>query len=655
MLIAGFLLIYWATLDTGLQSYELHGGDLITHQYAQVQARPSNAPGYPLYTMGGWLWFHVGRGVLRLLGNDLPNPMPILSSYSTLWGLLALWLFYRIILRILHDASNEVPQRSSRLHVGIALLLTTFYGCTYFFWYYATTTEQYSSAVAQTLALVYVYLLWERKPDRLDLLFGLAFLSGLSLAHMLTVAFIVPPLIGVVLWRKPDLLRNGRAVVGSIVAAALPLVSYVYVYVRGALNPQWWGGGSWSTPQEWFWSFVATAQGREELAWAFEPGRPLFGNGFPELIWQELSLPLLVLGLIGIAGLKPRLRWLLWGTLLIYTVFCWFYRFGNWFQVILPAYPLILLGLLPYYRWARTRFGVTPRQRRTVQAATLTILAVAVVWRVNTSLPAADSRNRPDDTALDRAALLLDQPLPENAGLFAAVDDALALNYLLEIWQVDVPAEVISSRTADDRIQVGQMVLSTAGAVPTLVEEISTQPFLQSVGADWVQVARAAPASSQAATERNTIVPGLELIGAAVEAAPQGDPVTVTPAGAVYPALDVVLSWALADGTWPEGVQISVRPLRNGSQMIDPATNTPIQQDRPRPVHGLYRDVTPPNDAGDTMPIVVHDGYRLPLPPPLADEANGILVIAYRATDAGFENLAEITYTFDPATLELGE
>ena len=45
---AAALLLYLLTLDNGFQPYELGGGDLITHQYAQVQARPSNAPGYPL-------------------------------------------------------------------------------------------------------------------------------------------------------------------------------------------------------------------------------------------------------------------------------------------------------------------------------------------------------------------------------------------------------------------------------------------------------------------------------------------------------------------------------------------------------------------------------------------------------------------------------
>ena len=79
VLIALAGLLYFFTLDTGLQPHELHGGDLITHQYAQVQARPSNAPGYPLYTMGGWLWFHSGRTVAGLF---LAPPRPILSPFS---------------------------------------------------------------------------------------------------------------------------------------------------------------------------------------------------------------------------------------------------------------------------------------------------------------------------------------------------------------------------------------------------------------------------------------------------------------------------------------------------------------------------------------------------------------------------------------------
>ena len=151
VLVLAALALYLLTLDNGLRPSELEGGDLITHQYAQVQARPSNAPGYPLYTLGGWAWFH---GLRSLLGQHA-NPTAILSAYSTLWALLALWLLYQLIV----DLTGNW---------GIGLLLGAFYAVTYFFWYYAVSTEQYTSAVAQTLAIVLLAFRWETTQDRAD-------------------------------------------------------------------------------------------------------------------------------------------------------------------------------------------------------------------------------------------------------------------------------------------------------------------------------------------------------------------------------------------------------------------------------------------------------------------------------------------------------
>ncbi|MBI3959435.1 MAG: DUF2723 domain-containing protein, partial [Chloroflexi bacterium] len=343
VLLLAAALLYWLTLDNGLRPGELEGGDLITHQYAQVQARPSNAPGYPLYTMGGWLWFHSLRAGAHWLGIT-PNPISLLSSYSTLWALLSLWLLYWILLHI-----TRSPVRPAG-DWPLAWLLVAFYAVTYFFWYYATTTEQYTSAIAHTLAILYVYLLW-RDHSQLKIhyspftiLLFLSFLSGLSLAHMPTVALIVLPLLAAILWQEPKLLRRPGLILGAVLAATLPLLSYVYVYVRGAAHPEWWGVGDWATAQEWFWSFVGTAQGQDELSWGLAPGAAFFANGFPELIWQELSVPVLVIGLLGVGVLEKRLRLVLWGTLILYAVLCWVDRFGNWFQVILPAYPLVLMG-----------------------------------------------------------------------------------------------------------------------------------------------------------------------------------------------------------------------------------------------------------------------------------------------------------------------
>lgn len=630
LLLLAFALLYAATLDTGLQPYELHGGDLITHQYAQVQARPSNAPGYPLYTMGGWLWFHGWRSLLRL-GGGQPNPMPILGSYSTLWALLSLWLLARIVRRLTRTPGR--PQGNWPL----ALLLTAFYGVTYFFWYYATTTEQYSSAVAHTLAILYLYLRWREQPQRLSLLYALAFLCGLSLAHMLTVALIVPGLVAVALVQAPWMLRRPRIVISAVAAAALPLTAYAYVYLRGAHHPEWWGAGDWPSAQSWFWSFVSTAQGREELLWAFEPGRAFFGNGFPELIWQELSIPLLLLGLVGMLGFDRRLRFLLISTLLFYLGFCWAYRFGNWFQVILPAYPLILLGIVPpaerWQAWVARRAG--PDRRFVLAAAPLVLLGLAVVWRADQSLPRADSRHRPEDTALTRAAQLLAEPLPAHAGLFAPVDDALALAYLTQIWQIRPDLAVVSSTQAADVLAAGRALFATWEAVPTLYTEMPQGDRLavQGLGAEWVRLSAPAQLAADAALPGTAnpldipIMSGLGLAGYTAQPAPGGAPVN----SGASPDLDVTLFWRVASGIWPAELAISVRPLRDGGNLLD-AGGSPIQQDRTRPVHGLWHDLPEPQAA------LIADGYRLPG----SRAAQEVLVIVYTSGADGFHNLAEI-------------
>ena len=275
-----FAALYLFTLDDGLRPGELEGGDLITHQYAQVQGRPSNAPGYPLYTMGGWLWFQLGRAVL----GRADNPIPILASYSTLWALVAIWLMYRLILEV--TCGQGLPQAGSGRRVEdenrrwpIVAAVTAFYGLTYFFWYYAVTTEQYTSAVAWTLAVVLLAFRWERE-RRDGYLLALAFLMGVALAHMVTLLFIAPPLLWFVLRTEPKLVRRPRLIAGVIALALLPLLSYIYVYVRGMQHPEWRGVGDWASTGQWFLSFLSTRQGRSELTWSL---KPLFTREFPAL------------------------------------------------------------------------------------------------------------------------------------------------------------------------------------------------------------------------------------------------------------------------------------------------------------------------------------------------------------------------------------
>jgi hypothetical protein len=639
LLLLAALTLYGATLDNGFQPGELEGGDLITHQYAQVQARPSNAPGYPLYTMGGWLWFHGLRSLFHAAGVALPNPIPLLSSYSTLWALLALWLLYKILCRLTRTLAQPLGDG------WLAALLCAFYGVTYFFWYYATTTEQYSSAIAQTLAIVYFYWRWQEAEETNKTagqpvpalwgalpVIGLAFLSGLSLAHMLTVAFIVPPLVIVILWQAPYLLRSFRVVIGAVIAALIPLVSYLYVYWRGAAHPEWWGAGDWATPQAWFWAFVSTAQGREELGWGLGPTCTFFANGFPQLIWQELSLPVLLIGLIGLALLKRRQAFLLYSTCVIYLIFCWAYRCGNWFQVILPVYPLLLLGVAAFIQWLRQQ-----RWGRFCYATAMALLVVAIGWRFTASLAAADSRNRPTDSAFDQAALLLAQPLPQQAALFAAVHDALALQYLSAIWQIRPDVRLVDSREAAQQLAAGQSVYSTWEAAPTLRVELPPDLITTQQASDpyWIKFDPTGPPVplTPATLLNRTVLTEVVLLGydlTAVASSPLADyrlPIAVNDS-----ELTLTLFWQLPASGWPTGVSLSVRP-QQGGQPVPDSQGGYWQEDRQQPAVGLYTLLP-------GQPIA--DPYRLPAMAGATGTIDQVQILLYRATATGFENLAEV-------------
>jgi len=633
LLLLGAATLYLLTLDTGLTTGELRGGDLITHHYAQVQARPGNAPGYPIYTMLGWLWFHGVTTVQRLAGIVMPNPIPVLSAYSTLWALAALWLFYqsvRFVTSGRYRPWNTTANSHSALYgseregnILLAALLTAFLAVTYFFWYYATTSEQYSSAVAQTLAIFYLYLLWSEavdgeNPPRADrLLVALAFLCGLSLAHMLTVAFIVPSLVAVVLWQQPALLRRWRIVLVCLLAAALPLVAYLFVYVRGAAHPEWWGSETYAGATDWFWAFVRTSQGFQELGWGTAEGRAFFGGGFPELVWQELSIPLLVLGITGVALLRRRTALMLYGTMILYLLFCWAYRYGNWYQVVMPLYPLILLGVAAaidrLLQWRPVA------ERNWLSAIPYLLLTVAILWRADASLPGANSRNRPGDTALDRPAVLL-ATAPEGAALFAAVDDRLGLDYLLNIWRIPKDLILVDSNNADAASRT-RTLLSTWEAAPTLLAEIDEGDWrVAAESADWARVAL----SDGAIPVVQPLDPDAEMIYLADEIgfeildatpAPDGGPVFDAP-----PAMDVRLRWPIPLGRLPLPDGVSIRPILHG-ELITLPDGSFSQLDPEQPLRGLLPHLSYPNPPVDLL--------RLPLAQPLPAGADGIRFILY--------------------------
>ena len=445
--ILAILALYLLTLDDGLRPDELMGGDLITHQYAQAQARFANAPGYPLYTMLGWLWFHIGR---HLLGWAF-NPVQVLSLYSTLWAIAALIVFYLLLLEV-------APGRWL-----VALWGAAYYAITYFFWYYAVTTEQYTSAVFQTLLLIWLALKWERDRNP-SLLLWMAFVTGTCAANLVTTLFVVPPLVAFILWEEPSLLRKPALVFKMACLAFLPLLSYIYVYVRGAQHPEWRGLGNWPSTLAWFLEFLTAPQGRSEMSWTLWPP----GGNYPWLAFWELSWPVFLAGLVGWAFLGKKRALLFYGTAAIYFAFCYIDRFGNWYQVIMPLYPLVILGAVVLVDHLLTRYP--KRAFQTLLGASLLVL---LVWRFASNYHKADQSGRLDATGLEPGwAILADAP-PEGSCIAGTYGENLALQYLGTIWGARPSIRIVTVEEAIDLSLRGESCYITSevvNAAPNLWE-----------------------------------------------------------------------------------------------------------------------------------------------------------------------------------------
>jgi hypothetical protein len=593
--------LYLFTLDNGLRPGELVGGDLITHQYAQVQARPSNAPGYPLYTMGGWLWFRLGR---LILGPNA-NPIPILSSYSTLWGLVALGLLYVLIV--------EATDRGDGGNRWVAFLASGFYAVTYFFWYYSVTTEEYASAVAWTLAVYWLVFRWQRARKEAYLL-GIALLAGVGLAHILTVLIVIPALLWFVLSEEPRLLRRPRLIALAIGLAALPLLSYAFVYVRVAQHPEWRGSGLWSSTWQWFWSFISTQQGRSELTWSWTP---FLTADFPRLIIQEMTLPILLLGLAGLAWLGRRRAALLYASLAIYLVFCWIDRQGNWFQVIIPAYALLALGLgLFADRLWRLK------DRRALRAAVILVLVALIAGRGTMAYAGANERNRPEDSGLVPGWTILADNPPRDMAILGTLQEEAALNYLTQIWGIRPDIQAVSSDQARTILNSRSRPLAvTVAALPLIGTEVSPNAHYSALGRSLIGLTSAPllpemptltsddPAGIQ--PWRYSFGDGLQLTGGRVDRN-QATGETV-----------VRLLWLVQEKPQIDW-SVSVRLTQGGTEIG--------QTDQAHPVAGAYP--TTRWSPGET----VVDAYALRLP--AAARPDGATVILYRRSAGGaFVNL----------------
>ena len=170
--------VYIGTLARSVPTGD--SGELITAAYVGGVAHP---PGYPLYTMLGWLATHTLPG----------SPAVIMNALSAVAGAGAVVLISILTARLLVPGWPRSGDRTSGLVAGLAagasLALSTI------FWTYSLVAEVFALNNLFAAAILLVAIEWYRDRSRVWALLSLGLLSGLAAAHQQQIVFLAPGLL----------------------------------------------------------------------------------------------------------------------------------------------------------------------------------------------------------------------------------------------------------------------------------------------------------------------------------------------------------------------------------------------------------------------------------------------------------------------------
>jgi len=194
-------------------------GELTAAAYNLGIAHP---PGYPLYLL-------LGKAAMVLI--PFGDPALRMNLMSGFFAAFAVGLVY-VIARGL--GQERVPAASAAL---IAAFAATF-------WSQAVVAEVYTLAALFFCLILLLAIKWLREPQPRTL-FLLALVSGLAMTHHVIIAVYFPVLAVFMLAARPAVIKEGRLLLKAVALFALPLLLYLYLPIRSALNPP----NDWGNPE----------------------------------------------------------------------------------------------------------------------------------------------------------------------------------------------------------------------------------------------------------------------------------------------------------------------------------------------------------------------------------------------------------------------
>lgn len=179
----------------------------------------AHPPGYPLFTMIGWLFGQLPVG-------PLPFRIALLSVVA-----------HAATVGVVYATTYRFTLRTSAAAVAAVALATE-----PLFWSWSLVAEVFPLNDLLAATMLLLVALWHEHPERKRLLIAGGLVGGLGMAHHQTIA-LVSPAVFYVLWRRQrELIREPGVLGATAVAFVAGLLPYVELLVAAARHPVWsWG------------------------------------------------------------------------------------------------------------------------------------------------------------------------------------------------------------------------------------------------------------------------------------------------------------------------------------------------------------------------------------------------------------------------------
>lgn len=390
--------VYVYTLAPGMLR-----GDSGRFQYSMVTLHPPHAPGYPLYTLLGWLWLRlIPLGTLAYRANLL----------SALFGALTVSLICLITMRM---TKRPLASLAGPLYLALS----------YVFWSQSVITEVYTLNAFFLVLLVYLLLLWEEgtrlERENRHPLYAIALVYGLSLAHHRLMLLVFPALL-LFIWQVNRQILSNKGLLLRL-GAFLTLGFSVYLYI-----PLWVLFQRGDLSKALFDKILGRGFLSSFLGLRPDPLRIIF-----RLPQEQFGYFGLLLGGTGVYALLRRKRTHPLGFFLLIAycttlLFSLFYRVWDIHVFLTPAFLILALwiglgvGFVASFLPRNLRFGVE---------ATVVLSALLLLWG---NYPRLTAYTAGVDGEIEaQAREVLNYPLEEGAILKADWEMATALRYLRRV------------------------------------------------------------------------------------------------------------------------------------------------------------------------------------------------------------------------------